>query len=136
MTVTFRTEPPDPHDYYDLFETSGWNSEYRATPEALDRANRHSWFLVAAYDDDRLVAFGRVVSDTVLHAMIYDMIVTPDYQRSGLGSQVLSKLLDHCRRAHIRDIQLFSAKGKAAFYRKHGFHPRPDDAPGMQLQDP
>lgn len=79
------------------------------------------------------MAFGRIVSDTILHAMIYDMILRPEYQRQGIGSRVLSMLLDRCRRARIRDVQLFCAKGREAFYRRHGFEPRPADAPGMQL---
>ena len=136
MPIAFKTDPPDPHEYFTLFETTGWNSEYLATAEELDRANRQSWFVVAAYDEGQLVGFGRVVSDTVLHAMIYDMIVRPDYQRIGLGSQVLSRLIDRCRAANIRDIQLFCAKGKEAFYRAHGFCPRPEDAPGMQFGNP
>lgn len=44
---------------------------------------------MAAYDGSRLVGFGRVVSDRVLHAMIYDMIVLPGYQGKGIGTMVL-----------------------------------------------
>jgi len=134
MTISIETQPPEPRSYHELFETTGWNAEYCATPEELDLANRSSWYVVAAYAAERLVAFGRVVSDGVLHAMIFDMIVRPEYQRTGLGSQVLSKLLARCREARIRDVQLFCARGKTAFYLRHGFEARPDDAPGMQLR--
>ncbi len=134
MTIEFRTERPDATLYYDLFATTGWNAGYGASPEELDRANRTSWFLVSAYDDGRLIAFGRVVSDTAIHAMIYDMIVRPEYQRQGLGSRILEMLVARCRLEGIRDIQLFCAKGKEAFYRRHGFTPRPHDAPGMQMR--
>jgi GNAT superfamily N-acetyltransferase len=134
MKIRIETEAPDPREYHELFETTGWNAGYGATPDELDRANRQSWFVVSAYDAGRLVAFGRVVSDGVLHAMVYDMIVRPDYQRAGLGSQVLSRLVARCREAGIRDIQLFCARGKKAFYLRHGFEPRPDDAPGMELR--
>ncbi len=130
----FDEAPPEPRAYHELFETTGWNDEYGATPEELDRANRASLFLVAAYDGSRLAAFGRVVSDGVLHAMVYDMIVRPEYQREGLGSRVLERLLARCREAGIRDVQLFCAKGKQGFYLRHGFEPRPADAPGMQLR--
>ncbi len=134
MTLTYRTERPDAAAYFELFQTTGWNAKYAATPEELDRANRESWHLVAAYDGARLVAFGRVVSDTTLHAMIFDMIVHPDYQRRGIGSRILGMLVARCREARIRDIQLFCARGKEPFYARHGFERRPDDAPGMQLR--
>lgn len=132
--IRIETELPDPREYHELFETTGWNEEYRAAPVDLDRANRNSWYVVSAYDADRLVASGRVVSDGVLHAMVYDMIVRPEYQRAGLGSRVLSMLVARCREANIPDVQLFCAQGKKAFYLRHGFEPRPDDAPGMQLR--
>lgn len=132
--VFYQTSVPERLAYHDLFETTGWNDEYGATPDELDRANRSSWFAVAAYDAERLVAFGRVVSDGVLHAMVYDMIVRPGYRRRGLGSEVLSRLLARCREAGIRDVQLFCARGKKPFYVRHGFESRPDDAPGMQLR--
>ena len=134
MAIRLETELPDAAAYHELFETTDWNSEYRATPGDLEQANRNSWYTVCAYDDDRLLAFGRVVSDGVLHAMVYDMIVRPEAQRAGLGSKVLSLLLARCREANIRDVQLFCARGKKDFYLQHGFEARPDDAPGMQLR--
>lgn len=134
MTLTFRTDLPNPAEYLALFETTGWNESYGVTAEELGDANARSWYVVSAYDADRLVAFGRVVSDGVLHAMVYDMIVQPEYQRAGLGSEVLSRLLERCREANIRDVQLFCARGKKTFYVRHGFEPRPDDAPGMELR--
>ena len=133
MDLTFSTTPPEANAYFALFGSTGWNEDYRASPADLDRANRHSWYTVSAYDGERLVGFGRIVSDTVLHAMVYDMIVAPDVQRRGVGSQILVRLLQHCRAAGIRDVQLFCAKGKAPFYLRHGFDARPADAPGMEL---
>jgi GNAT superfamily N-acetyltransferase len=133
MTVTFSTEPPPADAYHALFETTGWNSEYRMAPQELARANGNSWLSVSAWDGDELIGFGRVVSDGVLHAMIYDMIVKPGRQRCGVGSRILSMLVERCRAAGIRDIQLFCAKGKREFYLRHGFVERPADAPGMQL---
>lgn len=79
-----------------------------------------------------MVGFGRIVTDGVLHAMIYDMIVDPAFQGQGVGTKILCMLVRWCNEAHIRDIQLFCARGKRAFYEKNGFVSRSDDAPGMQ----
>ncbi len=133
MATTFRTDLPDPAAYHALFETTGWNEEYRATAEHLARANAASWYAVSAYEGGELVGFGRLVSDGVLHAMVYDMIVRPDRQGRGIGSQILERLVRRCREAGIGDVQLFCAKGKKAFYLGNGFVERPEDAPGMQL---
>jgi GNAT superfamily N-acetyltransferase len=134
MQITLKEQLPDKQDYFELFITTGWNSIYNATPKDLELANKNSWIVLSAYDGGKLVGFGRVVTDFVLHAMIYDMIVLREYQNKGIGTMILKRLLQKCKEKNIRDIQLFCAKGKRAFYEKHSFEARPDDAPGMQLR--
>lgn len=134
MLLRYQTFPPTPAEYFGLFETTGWNAEYQLTPLDLAKVLASSWYMVSAYDEgSHLVGFGRVMSDSI-HAMIYDLIVAPDHQRQGIGGEILDRLVKHCQEAHIRDIQLFCAKGKRAFYERHGFEVRPDNAPGMQYR--
>jgi len=132
MNLEYLTKIPPTGEFWNLFLTTGWNDEYRFTPGRLAEAIKESWCAVSVYEGDRLVGFGRVVSDGVLHAMIYDLIVDPEFQHRGIGSEILRLLIDRCRDARIPDIQLFCARGKKAFYERHGFAVRPDDAPGMQ----
>lgn len=134
MKYQFTEDIPPVNKFWSLFETTGWNNEYHATQEELVAMLENSWCLVGVYDSDRLIGFGRVVSDRVLHAMIYDLIVAPDYQGQGIGSQILERLVSKCLEANIRDIQLFCARGKRAFYEKRGFVARPEEAPGMQYR--
>jgi GNAT superfamily N-acetyltransferase len=134
--IEYRAETPDPDRFFTLFETTGWNLNYKATPQELATMLAQTWYMLAAYDGDQLVGFGRVVSDLVLHAMIYDMIVLPAYQGQGIGGEILDRLVDKCLQHGIRDIQLFCAHGQRPFYEKRGFVARPDDAPGMQYRRP
>ena len=134
MALRYESELPTVERYWGLFQTTGWNQQYHATPQELLKALAHSWYCLAVHDDERLVGFGRIVSDQVLHAMIYDLIVDPGYQRQGLGSQILDRLVGKCLDANIRDIQLFCANGKRSFYEKNGFIARPENAPGMQYR--
>ncbi len=134
MNITYSNEHPPPDKYFELFETTGWNIEYNLTPEELSRVVSKSYFTVSAYDETRMIGFGRIVSDGILHAMIYEMIIHPDYQGKGIGAEILKQLLSKCKEDNIRDIQLFCAKGKRPFYEKFGFYARPDDGPGMQYK--
>jgi len=134
MEIEYRTQLPDTSQFYALFDTTGWNREYQASADELARMLANSQFVVAAYDGTGLVGFGRIVTDGVLHAMIYDMIVHPDYRGLGIGTRILQMLVQWCRRSHIRDIQLFCASGKRPFYEKAGFAARLEDAPGMQYR--
>lgn len=133
--IQFKTELPLPEQYYELFNTTGWNEEYRLGQEDLYKTLLKSYHMVSAYDDSRLVGFGRIISDGILHAMIYEMIVIPECQRKGIGQEILKRLIAKCKEDNIRDIQLFCAKGKRAFYEKHGFTARAEDAPGMQYNN-
>jgi ribosomal protein S18 acetylase RimI-like enzyme len=133
MTLRYQTFPPTPDEYFALFQTTGWNADYHLTSHDLAKALKESAFMVSAYDEDRLVGFGRVVSDSI-HAMIYDLIVAPDYQRQGIGGEILDRLVQRCQEAHIRDVQLFCARNTREFYERHGFEARPADAPGMQYR--
>jgi GNAT superfamily N-acetyltransferase len=130
--ITYSEAIPPKERYWNLFLTTGWNETYQATPETLAKAVANSAFYISAYDGDELVGFGRVVTDGILHAMIYEMIIAPTHQRQGIGSVIITRLVDYCLELGIADIQLFCAKGKAGFYQKHGFNPRQPDAPGME----
>ena len=135
-TLRWTETRPDPDAFAALFETTGWNESYQATVADLAVVLEHSWKVISAYDGDRLVGVGRAVSDGCLHAILYDIIVHPACRRRGIGSAITERLLAACRDAGIRDIQLFAANGKASFYERHGFHRRPEEAPGMEWAGP
>ena len=132
MALTFRAEIPDREKFWQLYQTTGWNDNYQLSPERVMQALQASWYVLCAYFDEQLVGIGRLVSDGVLHAMIYELIVLPDYQGQGIGGEILEALVKKCQETGVRDIQLFCARGKRHFYEKRGFQARPDDAPGMQ----
>ena len=131
MNLIFTEALPDPAAYFALFNTTGWNDEYGLDAATLFAALRQSWYFVAAYDGATLAGTGRIVSDGVLHALIVDVIVRPEYQGRGIGTRVMERLLARCRAAGLRDVQLFCARDKAPFYARLGFVPRPTEAPGM-----
>lgn len=134
MNIHYNGEIPSSEQAFALFEATGWNVVYKISEREYEQVLRESWYTVSAYDGDKLVGIGRMTSDGILHAMIYDMIVNPEYQGKGIGTEILKRLVDFCHSRRIRDIQLFCAWGKQPFYEKNGFSARPDNAPGMQYR--
>jgi GNAT superfamily N-acetyltransferase len=135
MGLRFENEIPSAEQYWGLFQTTGWNDEYHLSAADLHRSLSASWHVSAVYEKGgRLVGFGRLVSDGVLHAMVYELMVAPDHQNLGIGTNILADLVRFCQDHDIRDIQLFCAQGKRNFYEKRGFVSRPEDAPGMQYR--
>jgi GNAT superfamily N-acetyltransferase len=75
----------------------------------------------------------QVLSDGVLHALIVNVIVTPEMRGHGIGTEIMTRLVARCQEEGVLQVQLFSARGKSGFYEHLGFVARPDDGPGMEL---
>jgi len=73
---------------------------------------------VFVYHADRLVGFGRAISDGVYQAAIYDCAVLPEFQRMGIGTTIMKNIL--LRISHCNAI-LYASPGKEGFYQTHGF---------------
>ena len=125
---------PTATQFFELFETTGWNAKYELSKEELFTALKNSWYTISVLDNNQLVGFGRIICDGVEHALILDVIIHPKRQDEGIGKEVMGKLVSKCKEHKIRDIQLFSAKDKAGFYEKLGFKSRAEHSPGMELE--
>ena len=134
MNIEFKETLPESSEYYTLFQSTGWNDDYKADKRELYKAISNSWYSLSAYGQNKkLIGFGRIVSDGILYAFICDMIIDPLNQKQGIGTIILEKLIQRCRKSNIRVLWLFAASDKSNFYKKFGFSKRPGNAPGMQL---
>lgn len=100
------------------------------------RALRDDFFdVIVLLDAQTPVACARVIGDGVLTFLVQDVLVAPKLQRKGVGSKVMELLLGHLESVAQPGafIGLMAAPGTEAFFAKHGFAARPEDAPGMQL---
>lgn len=131
--IDYRPEPPSPADFIRLFRASGWSEADEIPEERLAAAPLGAWCGVTARLGGRVVGMGLVLSDGALHALIVDVIVAPELRGTGIGTEVVRRLVARCREAGIPSIQLFCARGKRPFYERLGFVARPDDGPGMEL---
>ena len=135
MNIEYDNEIPDKDKLFSLFISTSWNEKYQLNDTDLYKAIINSKFVVSVYIDSKLIGFGRIISDGILHALIVDIIVLPEFKRRGIGTIIINKLLNIGYRNNIRDIQLFCVKGKKEFYKKNGFNERPNIAPGMELKN-
>ncbi len=78
--------------------------------------SRYKWLV---RDDGRLVAAGRALADGADCSYICDVAVLPSHQGSGLGRELVSRLVADSR-GH-KKIILYSVPGKEDFYRRFGF---------------
>ena len=98
---------------------------YRAAPLGnktaadLQTAFENSRFHCLVREGGGLVGAGRVLSDGVDCAYLCDVALLPSHQGSGLGRQIVERLLQRC--AGHRKIILYAVPGKEGFYRQFGF---------------
>jgi GNAT superfamily N-acetyltransferase len=83
-----------------------------------ERAFSNSHTVVFAFDDEKLIGFGRAISDGAYQAAIYDVAVLPDYQGKGLGKLIINQLISSCPDCNFI---LYAAPGKEQFYEKQNF---------------
>lgn len=131
--IIISDEIPKKQQYLALHATTGWNAKGFFTPDQLYEGICNSWYSIAAYDDQQLIGFGRIVSDGTYQTFICDVMIQPSYQAQGVGKKVMTALVQHCQQQGMKSIQLFCAPGKKPFYEKLGFKERDIEAPGMTL---
>jgi len=88
-------------------------------PDGLKLVFSNSMFKCFAYDDSRLVGVGRAMADGLDCSYICDVAVHPSHQGTGLGKEIVSRLVD-LSKGH-RKIILYAVAGKEPFYKKFGF---------------
>lgn len=78
-------------------------------------------FGVCSHPDDRLVAFARVVTDTVFKALVLDLIVAHDHRQTGLGRRLMDRICTHPTLATVKHMELYCLPEMVGFYEKWGF---------------
>ncbi|MUT68335.1 GNAT family N-acetyltransferase [Paenibacillus sp. NEAU-GSW1] len=103
----------------ELFRTNNWQVEPH---ERLDNSIRSTWGWITArrYDDNQLIGFVQVISDGIRHAYILKMIVHPNYRRHGIGSKIMTELMELLKENELVPT-LVATPGNDNYYKKFGF---------------
>jgi ribosomal protein S18 acetylase RimI-like enzyme len=94
VTIVYRdTHDIDLDQLTVLFNSVGW--EHRTADRArLAQAVRGTAYCVSAWDGDRLVGCARAISDDAFNAYISTVAVLPEYQKRGIGRELIRHLLE------------------------------------------
>ena len=107
-----------------LYRAGGWwKEEY--DPDEIPSLIAGSFAFAVACEKDggRTVGMGRVISDGISDAYIQDLVVLPGFRGKGLGSKIVSCLVDQCKKEGISWIALVAEPGSEQFYQGLGFSP-------------
>jgi ribosomal protein S18 acetylase RimI-like enzyme len=108
----------DPAELLRLYAHAPWAAG-RTLADAREML-KHTDLVLSAWDGPRLVGFGRVLTDYVYRASIWDVIVDKAYQGQDIGTQIMQRILRH---PSLKRVELFwlNTRDKQAFYEKLGF---------------
>lgn len=83
---------------YELFIAVGW-SDGGELSDKMKIGFMQPWLnstlVISSWDGDHLVGAVRVLSDTLFRSVIYDLLVAPEYQGKGIGSELVNRCKSH-----------------------------------------
>lgn len=82
------------------------------------RLQRHSRSWVGAFADGGLVGFVHAVWDGGCHAFLLDTMVAPDQRHQGIGTRMVSALIDDLRELGIGWLHVDYEPRLGSFYRR------------------
>jgi GNAT superfamily N-acetyltransferase len=120
----------DEVDIVNLYRAGGWWKEEYNQRE-LPRLIRGSFLFVVAVDvkTGHAVGMGRVISDGVSDGYIQDLVVLPEYRKTGIGARIISTLVKKCVERGISWIGIIAEPDTEKFYLPFGFHPMEGHVP-------
>ena len=99
----------------------------RAWPEHEDRdftrLLQHSLVYVCAYSGQTLIGFANVAGDGGVHAFLLDPTVDPDFQRQGIGREMIRLAAEASRRCGAQWLHVDYEPRLEGFYEGAGFRP-------------
>ena len=69
----------------------------------------------------RLIGFARCTGDGVIDATVWDVVIHPIYQGSGLGKELMSYLMRSLKRIGVKRVTLFADSEVITFYKRQGW---------------
>ena len=87
----------------------------------FDAREKQDWHLVITAESNQVLAYGRLSRKSSDLFQIYQMVVEPDYQQQGLGTQILQTLVELAIAKGAKKLLLNARVSKIGFYRRLGF---------------
>ena len=106
------------NDISNLREAVGWNR----LEGCYQNPRMTSFCHIAAYEKDQLVGFVDSVSNGVTDAYIQDLMVHPDFQGKGIGTELMNRMIALLKEKQIFMISVIYEESLKEFYRRFGFY--------------
>ncbi len=103
-----------------LYQSVGWLN-YVNNSEMLKKAYANSLKIFGAYAGEKLLGIIRVVGDGHSIIFIQDIVVLPEYQRNGIGTALLKRILETYANVYQKALFTDNTEKTIQFYKSIGF---------------
>ena len=108
-------------DVLPIYEAVEWTN-YTQNPEMLEVAYKNSLHVLAAFNEKGiLVGVLRAVGDGASILFIQDILVTPEYQHQGIGTELLQQTLEKYKNVYQIQLTTDNSMKTISFYESNGF---------------
>ncbi|WP_440988922.1 GNAT family N-acetyltransferase [Haloarchaeobius baliensis] len=134
-TYELREEPPTPERFVELRDAAGMSHRTLEAARAGVPNSHHAVTVVAREDGtETVVGMGRVVGDGGTVFQLTDIVVHPDHQGRGLGTEITDALVTHLRETAPESAYVNLMADVDGFYERWGFEPTAPASRGMFLR--
>lgn len=103
-----------------LYKSVGWVN-YTNNPLMLKESFANSLKILGAYDNEKLLGVIRVVGDGHSVVFIQDILIYPEYQRKGIGTALLKRVLQDYKYVYQKHLLTENTEKTIQFYKSLGF---------------
>ena len=103
-----------------LYESVGWTN-YTNRPDMLEASYKNSLKILAAWKNDKLIGVIRGVGDGNSILYIQDIIVLPEYQKQGIGKELIVALRKRYPNVYQTILLTQNQPENVKFYESCGF---------------
>ena len=121
-------------DLLSLYHDAWWACDRTFKDIDVILSNSSFYIGIIDIDNDKLIAFARVLTDHFQYSYIYDVIVDKSYRNLGLGKQLIEIIINHPTINGIKNIELVCRKEMMSFYSRFGFTDSYGKSISMRLQ--
>lgn len=123
-----RTVPVE--EFQALYQDAGWwQNDYKKSDVFLRRIPEKSALFAGAFLEKKLIGMGRALSDLCSDAYIQDVIVLSAHQKRGIGTLIVTFLIQELKKRGVDWIGLIGEPGTRSFYENLGFRQMKDYIP-------
>ncbi len=122
VSIQYRVSPAISNEDLNAIFAAAWpNHTWRDFQPVLDRSLTY----ICAYTGETLIGFVNLAWDGGVHVFLLDTTVHPDWQRRGIGRELVQRATAAAREQDVEWLHVDYEPHLDGFYRGCGFQPTP-----------